>query len=439
MPLREIRLEFTQPPALAMTSVMLTRNQGFEIEQLSLSLDGNTVVATMRRALSLGRYRVAWKTAGPDGHPVSGIFFFDVATGVSQPPSPVPSAIEAGQPMAPMEMHRDAMSLPDRAGFDAESPAYAAIRFVQFLALVLLLGAFAFRHVVLRLLEKQQANAGLVENAIPGVRRVAMTAASVLLVFGIFRLAAQSYAMHGSGQSVFGMMMPMITGTSWGAGWLMQMAGSALVVAGLGRRANAGWNMATAGALVVAFSPALSGHAASAPHFTGLAVASDGLHVIGAGGWLGSLFLVVAVGVPAAMRLEEDDRNAAVANLVNAFSPTALLFAGIAATTGVFAAWLHIGSIRGLYETSYGQRLLLKLAILSVVAATGAYNWLRVRPNLGNPDGTRRLNLTARSELLVAVLVIAVTAVLVATPTSIDEELMKPTSAPQSQSQASGP
>ena len=144
------------------------------------------------------------------------------------------------------------------------------------------------------------------------------------------------------------------------------------------------------------------------------------MHVIGAGGWLGSLLMVLLAGIPVAVRLGEGQRGPAVASLVNAFSPTALVFAGLAGATGVFAAWLHLGGVSALWQTEYGRTLLVKLAILSVVAGTGAYNWLRVKPALGDERGAARMRRSATVELAVGVLVLLVTAVLVATPTGMD-------------------
>lgn len=107
--------------------------------------------------------------------------------------------------------------------------------------------------------------------------------------------------------------------------------------------------------------------------------------------------------------------------LVNAFSPTALLFAGLTAITGVFAAWLHVGSVTALWQTRYGQILLLKLAALSLTAAIGFYNWRRVQPILPDgPVGTRRLRRAAAAEITVGVVVILITAVLVATPSGME-------------------
>jgi copper transport protein len=183
-----------------------------------------------------------------------------------------------------------------------------------------------------------------------------------------------------------------------------------------------GWALAALGVVVLAFTPALAGHAVATPDRTWLAVLSDGLHVLGAGSWLGSLLAIVAVGIPVAMRLEPPGRGPAVAALVNAFSPTALVFAAIVTATGVLSASFHLGSLADLWQSDYGRTLLLKIGVLSLLFATGAYNWLRVRPALGSEDGARRVRRSAGFELGIGVVVLLVTAVLVATPPPIVDE-----------------
>ncbi len=439
-PLRELRLEFAERPELAFTSVRLTGPEGGAIALGQPAASANVVVVRVGESkLSAGRYVITWKTAGRDGHPVTGVISFSLAQDAIVVPTPlgVTEAPPAAAPMPPMEMHHDSVSMPSGRAFDAESPGYVAIRWGQFVALVILIGAFAFRYVVLGLLRRKHPDSPLLAALPNRALEFARLAAIALGLLALTRLIAQSYAMHGENQSVVSAMFPMIVGTSWGVGWLLQVAGCLLVIAGLAyaaRGGKSGWKVAAAGAAALALSPAFSGHAASSPQLAPLAILSDAIHVIGAGGWLGSLLFVLAVGIPAAMTLGEPERSAAVADLVNAFSPTALVFAGISAATGVFAAWLHVGSIPGLWETGYGQTLLLKLGILSAVAATGAYNWLRVKPALGKPQSTSLLRRSATVEILIAVAVLAVTAVLVATPSSMDEEMMKPTASVSSQS-----
>ena len=420
---RELRLAFTEPVELAVARVELTGPSGpVGLAPLTLHPDSSTVLlAPIRGALVAGTYRVAWQVAGADGHPVRGRYTFVIAPGAEGLGDPVAGPAAPGGTPPPPE-HHDATSIPIGPGFDAGSPLYAAIRWLTFLGLLGVIGAVAFRLVVLPLVRSRGEAAGLalIGPASERAARMGTALTAVLVMAVLLRLYAQSYALHGDrGALDPALIGTMLTRTVWGWGWLLQALGTSLAAAGLvlaRRSGGVGWSMAALGALVLAFTPGLSGHAASAPVLTPLAVLADGLHVLGAGGWLGSLLFVLAAGIPAAVRLG-GDRGVAVAALVNAFSPAALVFAGLVVATGVFASWIHLGSVPALWRTVYGQTLLVKLAVLSGVFATGAYNWLRVRPALGDDVGTRRLRRSATFELAVGVAVLAVTAVLVATAT----------------------
>jgi putative copper export protein len=319
--------------------------------------------------------------------------------------------------------------MPEGTTFGAESPLYVVIRWVQFVGLLGVVGAAAFAVCVLPRVHAGAA-APLVAQARARTARLALGATGVVALAAVLRLVAQSYAMHGPAQSFdAGLIGAMLTQTVWGRGWLLQLA--AVIFAAFGfsaaaRERRAGWALATLAVLALALTPALSGHAASAPRLTPLAIVADGLHVVGAGGWLGSLLFVLVVGIPAAARLTPQGvRGDAVADLVQAFSPTALAFAGLVTVTGLFAAWLHLGSVGALWESRYGTVLLVKLGALMLVIATGAYNWRRVRPALGDAAATARLRRSSTIELVVAVLVLGITAVLVATPTALDDAAMR--------------
>ena len=130
--------------------------------------------------------------------------------------------------------------------------------------------------------------------------------------------------------------------------------------------------------------------------------------------------MIALVGIPVALGADSAERGGLVADLVNAFSPAALGFVGLLVATGTFAAWLHVGGIDALWESGYGRLLLLKLAVFLPVLATGAHNWRRVRPRLGDVEGARAMRRSAIVELVVGALVLAVTALLVATPTATD-------------------
>ena len=455
---KELRLTFTEAPELAVTVISLTGPDGRAVPLSPITRAGETraaarvIVTPIQGPLAAGAYTVRWQIAGADGHPVRGTFEFVIAPGAagavpaSAGGSAAPSAVDPRtSPAAPAsdtarhdepvavprtdagaEAHHDPTALPTGPGFDAEAPVYAGVRWFTYLGLLGLIGAVAFRFVVLGLAARRGDPAA--DAVVPGAAERAATlggwSALVLVAAAAARLAAQSVAMHGGvGAFDWSLISGMLTRTTWGWGWLLQAAAALTAIVGF-RRARAhertGWVVAAVAATVAAVTPGLSGHAASSPRLPALAVAADALHVVGAAGWLGSLLVLLAAGVPAALALGAPSRGRAVAALVSAFSPTALAFAGLAALTGLYAAWMHVGTLRALWETRYGVVLLTKLGVLSLVAFTGAYNWLRVRPALGDDRGTARLRRSAGVELAVTVLVLAATAVLVATPTPMD-------------------
>lgn len=425
---RELRLTFTEAVELALARLALTGPDGaVELGPLALHPDSATVlVGAIRGPLVAGTYTVNWQIAGADGHPVRGEYSFVVAPGAEGLTAAIVGPTAPGQEPPPAE-HHDAVTFPTGASFGAESPLYVAVRWLTFLGLLGVIGVVAFRVAVLTLMSrKSDASArSVVPVAASRAAKVGLAALALLGVALVLRLYAQSYALHGAREALDPSLIgTMLSRTTWGWGWLLQAAATLVTLVGLllargGGRS--GWVLAALGAVALAFTPGLSGHAAASPELTTLAMLADALHVLGAGGWLGSLLLVVIVGVPVALRRTDGDRGKSVAALVNAFSPTALLFAGTVVATGIFAAWLQLGTVSALWESAYGRTLLLKLALLSVVFGTGAYNWLRVKPALGSEVAAGRLRRSAALELAVGVVVLAVTAVLVATATPSTE------------------
>lgn len=415
---RDFRLTFTEAVERTVARVRLVGPNGAEIRISALrqpSDSAQVMLADILGPLEPGAYTIEWQVIGADGHPVRGTVAFVIAAGATGLAEPAPAE------------HHDAEVMPTGAGFGADSLGYVVVRWLQFTALLIAIGVVTFRFAVLRFLGRTEEDSTVLTSMRDGAAVVGLWAATALVVTVLLRLYAQALAMHGPQEAFnMGFIGTMLMSTMWGWAWFLQAVAAivAVIAFGMARRGRStGWRLALLACLALAVTPALSGHAVATPDLSGLAVAADTLHVIGSAGWLGSLLLVLAVGVPVAMRLGEGRRGPAVARLVNAFSPTALFFAGLAAVTGVFAGWLHIGFSSALWESDYGRTLLIKLAILSVALGTGAYNWLRVKPRLGDDVGTRRIRRSALVELAVAVLVVLVTAVLVATPPPMDMDM----------------
>jgi copper transport protein len=411
-----IRLWFSEAPERSMTRVTLTDSTGVVIPIGPVQLQPTErlgVQVKVTRTLRPGRYRVRWVTAGPDGHPSRGSFTFIVAT----PPSAqkettgenrdAPNGTGTGAP------GQTAATTESSGAMDVTSPWYVAARALEFAALLVIVGAVVFRlAVVSRLSTLDDPDARQMSSL---SARLGAIAALSLVAAAALRLILQSRLMSAM---VDDASMRALSATRWGHALVYQAVLTAFALAGflLARRGvRGGWLLAGVAAVALATSPALEGHAAASPHLTTLSIAIDTFHVLGASGWLGTLFCGLSIGVPIALGSEQ--RWQSVATLVDAFSPVALTCAGLTALTGLASAWLRLGSIDALTSTTYGRVLIVKLALLAALAATGAYNWRRVKPSLGTAEATGRLRTLGTTELMIGFLIVVVTALLVALPT----------------------
>ena len=213
-----------------------------------------------------------------------------------------------------------------------------------------------------------------------------------------------------------------LLGTGWGRIWILGMVGSILmpvlflaaspaVRRGAARRAS--WVPATVLALAMCVFPALTGHAAGSENLGALLIPADTLHVLAAGSWIGGLlFVLVADGRE---RHRSGPDGSLLADLVPVFSPVALVSAGVLLATGTLAAFVHVESVGALFASTYGRLLLAKVALVLLVMILGAINWRRLTPLLLDETADAPIRSSAIRELVIAQLVIVVTALLVHT------------------------
>jgi putative copper export protein len=216
----------------------------------------------------------------------------------------------------------------------------------------------------------------------------------------------------------------LLTATLWGKVWIAQalLTGVGLLafVAVWAGRPRIGWGVAGVAAVGVGAMPALSGHAIGTEGPTALAVMADVVHVWAAGASIGGLLVVVAAVASGRSWRNEPAGRVEVARLIGLFSPLALAAGGALVVTGVFATWLHLSSVEAFLGTGYGLAVRRKLVLVALLLGAGAYNWRRVKPRLPDSGGTDRLLRSAILELMLAGLVLLVTAVLVVTSPDMD-------------------
>jgi putative copper export protein len=278
--------------------------------------------------------------------------------------------------------------------------------------LIVLIGAAVFRLAIL-------PAASLPDDALLDVasriRRVAFAAIALFVVTTVARVALQSQLIAGS-SSPMAAVMAVITDTRWGHGWLTGALGAVVALLGLlgAARSTRMWFVVALGAVLICVSEALTGHAATLRH-TALSVATDVTHVLGAGAWIGALFIMVGVGLPALGRMNPADAPRAGSSLTRAYHTAAVDGVILVVLSGVIAAFLRLAAFNALWTTDYGSWLFRKLVFVLIALAFGAYHWRRVVTPEWTDDTRRRFGRSAFAELVVGVVIIALTSMLVST------------------------
>ncbi len=411
----QLMLTFSEKPIASMSQLTLLGPSRNPVALRLLDADatgGRMLHAAIIGALPAGRYTVQWRLVGDDGHPVTGEYTFtidgpSVVAGVSPtPPSAPPRVLDR--------------SVGREGEFGVSSLAYVTIRVIQFSGIMLLIGVLTVRVMILpRAMQVAAEPATFIAETSRRLTLLVQRALLVVAAATLARLAAQHAAVFGlDARWSTETLRALLLDSLWGWAWMLAVL--AICVGWLSSSHRHGGRpflrvFQAVAILALVATLSLSGHAAAAPR-RAVAVTLDIVHLLGAGGWVGSLAVLFFVLLPSAAALPADERHGTVARLVIVFSPVALGCALLVGVTGAFNAWLHLGSLSALWESTYGQTLLRKLGLLALMVTAGAYNWRRVLPRLGDHAGTTRLRRSAMVELIAALLVIVATAVLVVTP-----------------------
>jgi putative copper export protein len=222
--------------------------------------------------------------------------------------------------------------------------------------------------------------------------------------------------MTGVPSGFFAALGALVRDTRWGHGWAIGAGGVLAIIIGLlaARRGAGGWTIAALGAVLFSLGQALTGHAASNSHGA-LAVSTDVVHVLGAGGWLGGLVVIVLSVLPATRRLGTAESIKAGSALVRSYHNAAVECVALVLLSAAVATWLRLPALSDLWTTPYGNMLLRKLFFVVVVLVFGLYHWRRVVTVDWADDTRGRFRRSAIVELMAGAVVVAFTALLIST------------------------
>ncbi|THA59316.1 copper resistance CopC/CopD family protein [Streptomyces sp. A1136] len=368
----QVTLSFSEEVAMGDDSIRVVDPRGKRVDtgELRNMCSGSTIRygTALHSGLPNGTYTVAWQAVSADSHPVSGAFTFSIGA---------PSATQVVLPT-------------QKAGGGPVGIAYGIARYAAYLGFTILVGGAAFillcwrrgsaerplQKLVLRgwvlltastlvmlVLRGPYTGSGKFADvfdldALKGtldtkagaslVSRLLLLGAATLFVavlFGAYARRQQGAEPAGSGTEPLD-----VDGTTGSDDAVNERKDTSDLAFGLG----------VGGAVVaggIAATWALSEHASTGVQ-PGIAMPVDILHLLAVATWLGGLaaLLVALYKVPGMER-----------EAVRRFSKVAFISVLVLVLTGVYQSWRQLGSWSALTGTSYGQLLLIKVALVCVL------------------------------------------------------------------------
>jgi copper transport protein len=367
---------------------------------------GSDIAVDLRGATKQGSYFVSWRVVSADSHPVSGAFTFAVGT-----TSAAPASIDGGSTS------------------DAGSGIALALglsRWAGYLGLVLLLGGAVFLSVCWPAGWRQRR------------ARLLLTAGwAVGLAAALLGLGMKGPYDAGLplGQAERWDLVTEVLGTTYGKALVARILLLAAIAIWLGRRTPRTPSRWVGALVAVAFLATFSatGHAAAGSDWA-LAFPTDMAHLAAMAVWVGGLVMLMTV-------LLRRSQPADAAEAVPAFSRLATGSVAVLVVTGSYQVWRQVGSLPALAGTTYGRELIVKLALVAVALSFGAASrtWVRryyrsspvvvyaasasdlLDPRPADPRAEvtpaalRTLCRSVAVEAVIAMIILAVTAALVAT------------------------
>ena len=289
-----------------------------------------------------------------------------------------------------------------------------ALRFADYLDLMLLFGVPLFATYAL------SADDAAVRGRCAAAGTAASAIGAALSLFGIVAMAREMSGAEEYAAVTAHVLEMVVTRTGAGIAWVVRMiALAACLVAGFALRRRPDRRLvvlATGGAVSLA-TLAWTGHGAMDEGVRGYVhLASDVLHLLAAGAWIGALvaFGLVATGPDHSMHrsVHTLERTA------SGFAGMGTLMVATLAVTGAINYVLILGpTLAPVVRTAYGRLLGVKLLVFAGMLGLAAANRYALSPGLAtalrvgdSARATRLLRLSLRAEAALGLLVLAIVA-----------------------------
>lgn len=226
----------------------------------------------------------------------------------------------------------------------------------------------------------------------------ALGIAAVLLTFSTQLLMFSGQGLAGFYDwELYTILLSGKPGLSWG----LALAGfsSGILAMLFCWKSNAGSLLMLLGISTILLSFTFTGHLVGSPWYGKFGLL---LHLLAISLWLGSLLPL--------WHLTRIAKTELLASVMTNFGKLAMVFVGVLLVMGVVMLQMLLGDLRLLWLTAYGQTLLIKLTLVTLLLGLGAINKLLLVPQLAKPNAIKRLRAVIGIEMLIGMFVLGITA-----------------------------
>ncbi len=358
----QVEIYFSEALETNLSSIQVFDSNNLQVDTGDARVDpaDPTRLTVSLHRLADGVYTVTWKAVSAiDGHQTLGTFPFAVGDANASAVSAISQSTSFRLPFSTL-----------------------LSKFLMLAALALLVGQRLFTALVWNPALRADPSDAFMEKPAAWVvlYRLGMILLLTSLGLGILGQAGQS---TGS-ELAFpwsSAMGSLLTETRLGVIWLVRLALAMLVVWLAGRKESSvrDWS-AFAANLGLLFTITLTSHAATEVR-PSLPILADWAHLIGMTFWFGGLVYFFTA-IRHIHGLDSQARARVSSLLTSQFSLYALMFVGLIGLSGVYSAYLRVGTIPALLDTLYGHVLIVKQVFVAGLLVIAATNLLIISPRL---------------------------------------------------------
>lgn len=338
--------------------------------------DDHSIVRTPTPVLGAGTYVVVWRVTSADGHRIEGAFPFYVGTHKDNATELVATYLHS--------YHAD----------PSGNKVSTLLRWIVFVGVIVLIGALVFIGIVMRPTDFDKRSVVVVAGA--------WILALIGSTAGLIAYGPNATATRLTNLS----LVPDTLRTAFGQATAIRIAllmPTAVLIYFRRRCSHRLWQviaMLLSAGIVATLS--LSGHPV-VQHPAAFSVAVDIVHLLAVSVWIGGIAMLVLGG-----QSWSSDKDGAV---VHRFSSSALWTVLVIVVTGVTQAWVMMGGFGTVFSTNYGRTLIVKTTAVGVLVSLGWLSRLALKRH-----GPASVKQVVRIELVIGLMIVAISALLVGTP-----------------------